>query len=342
MISLHERSNGAFITTIRALTDRSWVINDKGKCTIYMSLDDEKTIWRYMGQRNLICISHPKLPLWGGVIETDQDWDNRGGVVFTAWSGESLLISRTPTDGLVKASSPGALFERLIEIANRSEDLLIRPGAISKTGGAAEITLDGMNLLEAAREIAERREMEFSITPKLDDRKRLSFEAHWQTRLGETVSYPVSEGHNAKKPSRPLRISRRVVNQLTGFGEGSTTGTRPKYTGRDENSIRLYGLMEGVEDYDGVTNVETVREHVNKRLRTLRYPKFTVNVVALDVEETFEYMRLGNTFPFRSASYGFQRAGGIGLETKLRIMAMRYNERNNELEIKNQTEDLEL
>lgn len=342
MITLHNRQNGTFITTIRTVADRSWVINNKGKATLIMSVDDAKTTFQYMLKRNLVSISHPKLPLWGGVIETDQDWTDAGAVVFTAWSGESLLISRTPTDGRITAGTPGALFERIIGLANRGEDLLIRPGTIDKSGGAAEVTLDGSNLLELIIDLAERHDMEFSITPKLDDRNTLTFEANWYARMGQTVGYYVSEGHNAKKPGRPMRVTRRVVNQLTGFGEGSTDITRPKFTARDENSIRLWGLMEGVEDYDGATDVATVRAHVQKRLRVLRYPKFTVNVVALDVEETFEHMRLGNVFPFKSTSYGFQRMTNIGLETALRVMAMRYLERANELEIKNQTEDLEL
>lgn len=339
MITLYKRQNGTFLTTIHADTDRSWVLNNKGKCTIYLSAKDEKTIRTYMGKRNLVCISHPKLPLWGGVIETDQDWDDNGGVKFTAWSGESLLISRCPTDGLIQAASPGALFERLITIANRTEDLLIRPGSIYRGGGAAECTLDGTNLLEVVRDLAARWDMEFEIVPNVSARGSLTFTANWYQRMGEVKPYMLREGFNVKKNSRVLRITRQVVNKLTGFGEASTDETRPSFTAEDEKSIGLFGVMEGVEDYDGVTNESTVRDQVLKRLKVLRFPKVVINLTALDVEETLEKIRMGNIHFFRASSFGLKGADGVGILSSVRVIAMRYLEAQNELEFKNQTED---
>lgn len=339
MITLYKRQNGAFLTTIRAETDRSWVMNNKGKCTIYLSTKDEKMIRTYMGKRNLVCIDHPKLPLWGGVIETDQEWDENGGVRVTAWSGESLLMSRCPTDGLVQATSPGALFEKLIGIANRTEDMLIRPGSIYRGGGAAECTLDGTNLLEVIRDLALRWDMEFEIVPNVNGKGNLSFVANWYQRMGEVSPYLLREGFNVKKNSRVLRITRRVINKLTGFGEGSTDDARPTFTAEDAESIALFGVMEGVEDYDGVVNESTVKEHVLERLKVLRYPKVVINLTALDVEETLEKIRMGNTHTFRATSFGLKGTDGVGIASSARVIAMRYLETVNELEFKNQTED---
>lgn len=339
MISLHKRSNGGFLTTIKAVADRSWVVNNKGKCTLLMSLEDEKTVREYMMTRNLVCISHPKLPLWGGVIETDQDWNDRGVVQFTAWSAESLLMSRTPLDGPVSAATPGSLFKTLISYANRGEDMLIRPGDIYQGGEKAEVTLDGTSLFDVVRDLAIQHDMEFDIRPVLDATNSLTFEANWYRRMGQKEETILSEGHNVKRPSRPLRVTRRVVNQLTGFGEGSTE-SRPKITLKDDASIERFGLMEGTEDFDGVTDATVLKASVLKRLRVLRNPKYIVGAVVLDVEDTFYSVRLGNTLPFRSASYGFQNMTGIGMQTNIRVMSMRYLERPNELETKNQTEEL--
>ena len=72
MVTLHSRKNGAFLTTLQVLTDRSWVVNNKGKCLIYMSAKDEKLIRIFIGERHYIRITHPTLPDWGGVIETER------------------------------------------------------------------------------------------------------------------------------------------------------------------------------------------------------------------------------------------------------------------------------
>lgn len=342
MITIHNRSNGSFLTTLSCVADRSWVTNNKGKCTIVLSNSDPKATKKIMLTRNLISITHPKLPLWAGVIETDQEWDYQGKCTYTAWSGESLLIGRTPTIGKMTASTPGALYEQLIALANENEDTLIRPGEIEKSGGSAEVTLDGTNLFEVILDLATRHDMEFSITPRLSNNNTLIFDANWQPRFGTLIPRLIREGYNAKKPSRPLRVTRRVVNKLTAIGEGSTEETRPMVTVQDDNSIGLFGLMEGVEDFDGITDRNALRVAAMKRLRVLRYPKYTVGVSVLDVDDTFSYMKKGNSFVFESSSYGFQASTGIGFTAKLRIMSMRYLERVNELEIKNNTEDFEL
>ncbi len=340
MITLHRRSNGTFITSIRCDADRSWVINNKGKCSLYMSVQDEKVIRKYMGERNLIHIGHSKLDNWGGVVETDQDWDDKGGINFTAWSAESFLIGRTPDIGLVNASSPGALFVKLIAEANRPEDLRIRMGNVYEGGGAAETTLDGTNLLDIIRDLAERWDMEFSIDPVLDTRNNLTFEANWYQRQGRRMSYQLSEGFNVRRHSQTLRVRRRVVNHLFGYGDGNTED-RPKYDEIDAGSRALYGLMQGTEDYDGVTTVTGVKENVQKRLKVLRYPKKIIRLIAEDKGDCFTHLRRGNVLPFKATSFGFQSGSGVGLDSPIRVMGIRYLDKTNECEITNNTEESE-
>lgn len=338
MISIHKRSNGAFLTTIRATADRSWVINNKGLCTLRMSVQDEKVIRAYMGQRNLVRIGHPTLPVWGGIIDTDQTWDGDGDIAFTAWSGEALLLDRTPTNGVLSAASPGKLFERLIAEANLPEDMRIRIGNIYQGGGTAEVTLDGANLLDVIRDLAERWDMEFSIDPVTDSKNAMYFLANWYQRQGKRYPHLLSEGFNIRKTSQPLRIQRRVVNDLIGFGDGSSDESRPKYEQIDPASRALYGLMQGVENFDGVITESTIKSSVQKRLRVLRYPKEVIKVTALDKDDTFKYIRLGNTLPFKASTFGFKGNNGIGIEKDVRIIGMRYLEKTNECEITNNTE----
>jgi hypothetical protein len=341
MIQLHNRPNGTFITTIQSMPECSWVINNKGKCTLPMSVRDEKAIRRYMGHRHLIYITHDKLIPWGGVIETDQDWDDAGNITFTAWSGESLLISRTPTIGLIKAASAGALFQKLMGLANQPEDLLIRMGSVVNTGGPAEVTLDGTDLLEVVRDLAQRHDMEFSIDPILNDRKILTFQANWYKRQGvrKVLRLREGEGGNMRRASNPLRVTRRVINQLTGFGEGSGDDSRPKHAEpADAQSRADYGLMQGTEDYDGVTSNTTLQNHVQTRQRVLRNPRDVIKVVALDVGDTFANLGRGNVLPMQSPYFGLKEDSGIGMQADIRILGMRYSYQKNECELTNNTE----
>ena len=332
MISLHRRSDGAFITTIEAATVRSWAINDNGQCTFSFSLTEAKSIRKYMGSRNLIYISHTSLPAWAGVIETDEKWNDDGTVEYTAWSAESLLKSRCPDLGLISAGSPGALYIKLINLANQSEDLLIRTGNIYQGGGDADTTLDGSNLFEVIQEMVKRRKLEFSIEPTLTVDNSLSFKANLYQRQGSAQGLILQEGFNIRRSRNVLRTQRRVVNSLTGYGDNGTE-SRPTYSAKDLESIGLYGLMEGVQDYSGVTELATVQAHVTENLNTLKAPRRTFSVIALEVGNTFAALRLGNVLRLKGTTFGWDGNGNVGTDTMVRILGMRYADLINECEL---------
>jgi hypothetical protein len=332
MITLHRRSDGAFLTTIETATVRSWTINERGQCMFAFSLTEAKSIRKYMGSRNLIHINHTSLPAWAGVIETDEKWNDGEEVEYTAWSAESLLMSRCPDSGLISAGSPGALYTKLINLANEREDLLIRCADIYQGGGDADTTLDGSNLFEVIQDMAKRRKLEFSILPKLSVDNSLSFTANLYQRQGSAKGLILQEGYNIRRTGNVLRTQRRVINSLTGNGDNGTE-SRPTYTETDLGSVGLYGLMEGVQDYSGVTELATVQAHVSENLKTLRYPRRTFNLVALDVDNTFAALRLGNVLRLKAKSFGWDGDGNIGTDTTVRILGMRYFDLLNECEL---------
>lgn len=331
-ISIHRRSDGAFITTIHAMTERSWVLNDEGKCTIQLSLTDAKNVRKYMGVRNFVYITHDTLMPWGGVIETDEEWNSDNTITFTAFTGESLLKTRTPLVGLINAASAGVLFTKLLALANEPEDLLIRAGNISLTGSDAELTLDGTDLLEAVKDLAKRRNMEFSIDPVVDAAGRMSFAANWYEKAGSVKAYTLKEGYNIQRTSNPLRVQRSVVNQLTGMGDASTD-QRPTWTYIDQDSRGTYGLIQGVENYDGVVNLETVKSHTLDGLNRKKQPRRTFRVEALNVDNTFGNLGKGNTLRLAAYSFGWLGDGAVGTDTSVRIFGMRYKDETDTCEL---------
>jgi len=333
MISLHKRSDGGFVTTIKTETERSWVLNDKGKCTLPFAVTDAKAVRRYMGSRLLIYIDHPTLPAWGGVIETDENWREDGVIEFTAWSGESLLISRKPIVGLVTAGSPGGLFAKLINLANKDEDLRIRVGNINQAGGSAEATLDGTNLFDVIQSLAQRHKMEFSIDPILDADGKLYFSANWYVRQGVNSPLVLKEGLNIERRGNVYRRQRRVANKVTGLGSASTNATRPAYSVIDAESRDLYGLMEEVVDFNDVTLQATLIENTKEKLGALRFPRDTYQITALDVDDTFGSIRKGNVHPLKAQTFGWLSDSSVGTDEAVRLLGMRYFDNPNVCEL---------
>ncbi len=325
-VSIYRR-DGSFLTTIQTQTERSWVLNDFGECTFKMPLTDAKSAQSYFEIGNLVFVEHDTLPNWAGKILPDVIWGSDETVTWKAYSGEALLMLRRSVFGQVwTAASPGSLFRMLVDQANRPEDTLIRAGEVYEGGTGAQDTMDGKSIYDHVTGMSESREQDWGVDPVIDpDTNRLTWLAHWYARRGADVAVTLKEGLNFEKRGEPLRQQRWVVNNLMGIGEGSD-GSRPRSYFTDAESVSRYGLMQGSEDFAGVSSQGTLDAHTLGRLNELRHPRNTFSLTALNVGETYFALRLGNVLPLKSLTFGFDAQGEIGLETAVRIVAIKYSD----------------
>lgn len=339
-VTVYDRS-GQALSTLKCSTERSWVLNGEGMCTITLAVNDAKARQSILQYGNLMTIEHAELPLWAGVIDTDRAWGN-AKLTLTAWSAERLFkFRRGPLNLPLRESSAGALFQKLIAIANADEDLRVRDGDIWYGGTPRDETMDGRNIYDHVQEIAARTGHDWSIEGALDENGRLYFQADWYETKGSMSGLQLREGTNIVAAEYIMTEQGIIVNDLMGIGDGSTPESRISYVEIDKTSRGLYGLRQAAQDYSGNKEIGTLIANVRGTLAQSKHPIRTVIVTALDKGDTFKALRLGNILPLYMTTAGFLDDGNVGMNTNARILGMQYNDDFNQVGLVLQEEVLD-
>lgn len=332
-VTIYKR-DGSFLGTIDTQTKRSWTLSDFGKCEFELSLRAAKAARKYLQFGNLIYVEHEKLPAWGGKIMPEMQWSSDDTIKVAAFSGEALLkLRRSPWQQTWSMSSAGALFRRIVAEANKVEDLLIRAGTIWEGGGDAQDTMDAKSLYDHAAALGENRGNDWNLDAEFDSNTGKPYwsAGYWQKR-GEMREVWLIEGSNIERRGTPLTMQRWMLNDLMGIGDGAD-GARPVAYAYDTDSIATYGLMQGSEDFDGNSNPATLQNNTRGKLGETKNPRNTFKLTAIDRGDIFRALRLGNTLRLKTLTFGWNGQEDVGMETRARILAMRYEDETNRCDL---------
>ncbi len=332
-VTIYNRQ-GAALATVQCSTERSWVLNGEGLCRMTLSINDGKAQESLLRYGNFVTIEHPKLPMWAGVLDTDRIW-GMSQLVLNVWSAERLLKYRVskPLNVTLTGNHAGLLYKKLIDICNTPEDLRVRYGQIFTGGTPRDEKLDGKAIYDHVRAISARTGFDWGLEGAFNPARRLYFTANLYERRGREVNLALREGANMVLGENAMVEQGRIVNELTGVGEGSTDETRITYTEIETTSRGLYGLRQDTQDFSGNREMSTLVDNVKSTLSEDAYPLKTVSATALDVGTTFNMLRLGNIFPFHATSIGFLADRRIGMNTKMRVIGMKYSDELNQTQL---------
>jgi len=322
-VSIYSKE-GYFVGDLRTATVRSWTLASTGvygKCSFDMSKLDPKTSLKYLDFGKYILVREANLPDWIGVIYTDQSW-RHGDMTVKAWQAEKILAWRpTPTDELI-ADQAGELFREILTITNAItfNEKPIMPGEIFSGGTVREETL-GDDALTHIQSIAERSGNDFEVAHVFDVNGRLTLKGNWFERMGRDTDEWLREGHNIEYVDDILNIKGDLYNEVTGYMDASTKGTRGRITMRDEAAIARWGYYGKSKAFSGVSQQSTLEENtIDELLKTVQ-GQSAVKLNALNVGDTFSTLRIGNTRPLDLNGAGFDGAG-YGFSATVRILGM--------------------
>jgi hypothetical protein len=315
------------------VTERSWVLNGEGLCTLTLAANDAKANESILQYGNFITVEHELLPMWTGVIDTDRSW-GAGLLTINAWSVERLFkFRRSPNNTTLTADSAGTLYKKLIDVANTDEDLRVVYGDIWRGGSPRDQQCDGKKIYELIAAISQRTGNDWSVEGAFDASGRLYFQAGWYEQKGSKQGLQLREGFNITTKEVALSEQGEIVNDVMGYGDGSTPETRIFYSEIDALSRGKYGLRQIAKDFNGNKEMTTLQQNVREALAANKTPVRTISVSAVDEGNTFKALRLGNTLPLYMTSVGFLNSGAVGMNTNVRIVGMRYNEALNEAQL---------
>jgi len=314
---------GFYVGDVRVATVRTWTLASSGvygHCAFDMSKLDAKTRAKYLDFGKYVLVRETNLPDWIGVIYTPQSW-RHGDMTVKAWQAEKILKWRpTPSDQLI-ADQAGEIFREILRITNTIpvNEKPIVPGIIFGGGTIREETL-GDDALSHIQSIAERSGHDFEVVHVFDANGRLYLQGNWYEQMGRMCELWLREGHNIEYVDDLLNIKGDLYNEVTGYMDASTSGTRSKFTARDDEAIARWGYYGKSKVFSGVSHQNTLQENTLGELSNMAtLGDLKLNV--LNVGETWSNLQPGNFLPLDLNGAGFD-GDGFGYETTVRILGM--------------------
>jgi len=321
MIRVFDRK-GIPLGEINAQYTCNWLLNAPGQLSFSLSTSDPKCREDLLRFGNLVLVLDDYLPAWGGVIDTPREWGN-GQVKVNAWGGEKLLDYRRGTPGKSITGTCGAIFSNIIRQANSVGNLPLVIGNVFEGGKPRTETLNDTLLKEATR-IVQLAKMEWYVEPSLLNNGRMVFLANCLVKAGKKLPLELIESVHLKLSQRPMTEQGEIVNDVLGYGEGVNWSTRPQAIRKDDISIGLYGLRQGLLQFSGTTMDGTLKSNTTNYLKDMSYPRISMDVNVANVNDVWNFMRLGNRFDCRLHSVGFS-GGDYGIVREIRAIGMEYD-----------------
>lgn len=319
--------NGYPIAEFSTSVERSWALGTEGRALFnFPSIKTDIVNERVLQFGNWILCESDSLPPWVGVIDLPREWSPRI-VAVHAYSPERVFSWRR---GLLeeKINAPaGKIFQKLLEILNSAEPTIIRNGDIWTGGISREETLNPKTIDDDLSRISNRSGEEYTWRPYIDSSGRLLIYADWQPVIGEETPLLLQEGRdggNTEVSNNYFVEDGDIINDLFGYGDGETWTSKQMVTVKNADSIARYGLRQSSENFSGVTSATTIKNNAMTKLNEKKQPERSFHLNALNVGETFKFIRVGNIATLRFQSAGFMN-GSTGYETKVRILGMAYD-----------------
>ncbi len=318
---------GYFIGDVKVATVRSWTKPSTGvigECSFDISRLDTHVSEQYFGFGNYVLVRDSGLPDWCGVIYTPQDWSHFD-LTPRAYQLPKILDWRKTIVDQKLSGHAGDIFREILNITNawKYNEKPILPGNIFLSNTVHEETM-GNAALKHIQQVAERTGEEYDVFHKFDANGRLYLVGEWYETIGEETSRWLREGFNLRLEGSPLSINGNLFNDVTGLSDSSTEGTRITVQAVDEVAIAQYGLYQTTDVFSGVTQKTTLESGVMNRLLGA-YGDRAFTLTALDIDDTFTFLRIGNVVNVDYNTVGF-RGLGFGMDAQVEIIGMELDD----------------
>lgn len=328
---------GVPIAELVASTTRSWLLDDLGRCQFKLAtFTDPNVTRRILQYGNLLKIEHlptldlggkpqGKLPPWVGVILPPQEWEY-GLITVTAYSAEMILKYR-PMPFVSLTATTSQVVKQILAFVNQFGGVQFGVGNIETTGEAISIDLR-LSAQEELKNLAVAYGHDFDVTPSMTVDGKLLLLLNWYSQKGASVLSTFSEGVGGNMKLPKLVEGGEIVNITNGFNAALDPTTRIQAYATNLSSISLYGRFgqNQIFSVDGQSAVQSATTNYNNLHLS---PRITLDLMALDVGQTFGSLIIGNVWNVVLKSVGFY-AGKIGFQGPVRITGIEYDDLQNE------------
>jgi len=310
---------GEQVADVRASASRTWLLNKVGQAEFNIA----QTNPNYGKEEvlefgNYVVIENEKLPAWVGVIETPRKWGRRQ-VTIRCNSAEHVMSYAIGEEGNYLTGDAGEIFTGFVNVANKKIKSIVGVGEVQRDGKKRTDKQSNADILSQITSLADRSNNDFIFTPTIS-RGRLVISANWYIRLGGDVDYTLSEGKHFEFGNTVITEQDQISNTIVAYGDGSATKSgSPNITVVDQDSVYKYGVRMDIENYSGVSQLDTLEENAKEALAKRKQPTRVFFLNVTDTDNAWNNLRLGNNIGVYIWSAAF------GVSAKVRIMGIEYN-----------------
>jgi hypothetical protein len=321
--------DGTAIADIDAAVTRSSLLNEIGEAVFLIPVDNAKCREDVLRYGNYLYVQNDTLADWVGMIDTPRSWKN-GYVECHAFDPMFLLQYRLAPLNATITGTPGEKFTQLIAYANAKEDTLLRVGYVSAEGVSGDKVLTDTIYTEL-KNLAAETNHEWICTPSINTDGTLSIIVDWFAAGGNATDLELAQGYNIQYGDTPLEEAGELVNSVEGVStvesEDGSTQIVTSYM-----QAAPYGLREVRVSFDGVTNSDTLLKNCTEMVKAKVEATFGAPITAVNIGNTFRYIRLRNVVTYKYTNVGFS-ASGLGYAQQVRIAGYLFNEATGTCEI---------
>lgn len=319
-------------------TPRGWLLNKYGRCEFSISTSDSKCTEKNLQYGNLVHIEHlprtdwdlskkGKLPDWTGMILPNRDWD-LGVVHVTAYSAEVILAFRAMPHAKI-SGTPATVFKTILNHAHdTAKNIVIQPGQIDDL----PVTFPDELRLNAYDEILDLVAfcgMDWDVQGRVDEKGNLQLFANLYNRRGIDTALNLTSS-NTEMQGPLLSEQGTPTNWVFGYSDSSTSQSRiGPIEGKNQAAIDDYGPLQLNQVFINKRDGGSVERAAQNKAEISGRPRKIIKRIALDNKKTFDYLSVGNTVTVKETKAGFNKNGGFGFESRVKILSMDYNDLSN-------------
>jgi len=237
---------GQMVAEVSAHVARSTHLDRVGRGVFTIPVSDPKFSYELIQKNNIVLVINETVGNWIGFMWGRYAEGNGSASIDVMEMGYKLQQRRTAAVE-VQSGDSGTVFENLIDIANQSEDTLIKPDSdhILHTGYTISRTYNAAKIYEAIEKLAGDFGYDWWIDGNRDG-SGLIISAGWGTRGQTVLDYELIEGrdlHNVQ-----LLEEGEIINDVLAYGLTDTSDWSSVLTAiaEDEESIALFGRCQGI------------------------------------------------------------------------------------------------
>ena len=318
--------DGKQTATLEVNFRRTWKMNEYGSAEFTLSGYDSKTILSNLQFGRFIHVSHAKLGVWAGMIDTPRSWGYHK-VSITAYSGEYILKQMRSPLNWKGEGHPGPLAAQLVQQSDGRHDIL-QAGSISEGGKSLKRESHLANVYDEVKQWAKEAASDWDVSAMVIDGK-ITFYLNWYEKKGETRLIPLDENLNLQLSENIMVEQGDIYNNIIGYDSTDKSWNNCMKSHRiDQTSVDDYGPRYWSFSHTIGHQQSGSDEATSAELNKKKKPRMTFDFSVLNVGEIWNNLRLGDTLPVRLSSVGF---GGVN--TTARIFGMTFDDIENKVQL---------